>query len=283
MLLAAAALLPAAALAQAPAAAPAADWPTWGYDQERTAWNRGETTLSKANVGKLRIKWSAQLPTPARDVVLSTVTAPIVVAGIATARGPKDMLFLLGADDVLYALDADSGAMLWSKSFPNPVQPVRQPTWLCPNTNNATPTADKARGIIFFIASDGILRGLSMADGNERLAPTEMVAPFTRAWSLNLIGDVIYTTSGRACGQVTDPKSPMYHARFLDEKFDPAAAPTDPSAVTAVDVGDLAKPTLTRFYTSGSRPAAPWGRGAGRPARLDARAAQLEDVRARSC
>ena len=30
------------------------EWTTWGYDEERTAWNRGETTLSKSNVARLR-------------------------------------------------------------------------------------------------------------------------------------------------------------------------------------------------------------------------------------
>ena len=239
----------------------AADWPTWGYDPERTAWNRGETTLGKANVGKLRIKWSAQLPTPMRDVVLSTLTAPIVIGGVATAQGPKDVVIVLGSDDTVYALDADSGRTMWSKAFPNPVQPTKIATWLCPNTANATPTADKARGIVYFMASDGKLRGLALADGAERLAPIEAVAPFARAWSLNLIDGVVYTTSGRACGELTDPGSPMYAARALTAPFNPALRPTEPSAVTAVDVSDLQHPAVTRFFTSGSRPGSPWGRG----------------------
>jgi hypothetical protein len=45
--------------AATPAAPAARDWTSWGYDQERTSWNRGETQLSKANVSKLRLQWSA--------------------------------------------------------------------------------------------------------------------------------------------------------------------------------------------------------------------------------
>ncbi len=241
--------------------APAADWPTWGYDQERTAWNRGENTLSKANVGKLRVKWKTQLPVPIVDVVLSTTSAPIVVAGVATAQGPRDMVFTIGANDVVYALDANTGAMVWRKEYPNPIKATKIGTWLCSNTSNATPTADKLRGILYFLPSDGKLRGVSLADGAEKMAPTEMVAPFARAWSLNLIDNIVYTASGRACGEITDADSPMRAARFLDEPYNPALRPTDPSAVTAVDVSDLAKPDMTRFYLSSGRPAAPWGRG----------------------
>jgi outer membrane protein assembly factor BamB len=255
------ALLSATVAAPVLAEAPADDWPTWGYDQERTAWNQGENKLSKANVGKLKVQWSAQLPIPVRDVVLSTMTAPIVVSGVSTPTGPLNMLVVLGADDTLYALNADSGQMLWSKRYSNPVTSTKKATWLCPNTANDTPTVDKARAIVFFMTSDGKLRGLSLADGTERLVPIDAVPPFTRAWSLNLIGHVVYTTSGRACGELTDPNSPMYAARNLVDPFNPAAHSTDPSAATAIDVGDLQHPVVTSFFLSNGRPAAPWGRG----------------------
>jgi len=263
LLLAATALVAAVAQAQTPPVQPpaAADWPTWGYDSERTAWNRGETSLSTSNVGKLKIKWQVQLPVPIIDVVLSTLTAPVVVEKVDTAQGKRDIMLILGSNDILYALDAATGATLWTRSYPNPVKPTKIATWLCPNTNNATPTIDKARSIVFFLPSDGKLRGVSLADGSDRMEATEMVAPFARAWSLNLVGDTLYTTSGRACGEITDPKSPMLAARFLDEPYNPNARPTDPSAVTAIDVADLAKPQVTRFYLSNGRPASPWGRG----------------------
>ena len=53
---------------------------------------------------------------------------------------------------------------------------------------------DKQRNVIFLITSDGKLRGLNLNDGADRMAPVHMVEPFARAWSLNLIDNVVYTT-----------------------------------------------------------------------------------------
>ncbi len=79
------------------------------------------------------------------------------------------------------------------------------------------------------------------------MPPVDMVEPFARAWSLNLIDNVLYTASGRGCGQL------------------PAVAGAKPSVVpgtvSAMDVSDLAHPRLTRFYTSGTKYSGPWGRG----------------------
>jgi len=238
------------------------EWLTWGYDQERTGWNRAETTLTPKNVGQLKQLWSTQLAVPVDKYVLSTMTAPVLVAGVQTALGPKDLLFVHGANDSLFALDASTGQQVWSKSFTNPnksTAPVRD--WLCPKTPNATPTIDKARGIVFFISNDGMLRGLNLADGADRLTPVSMVAPFARAWSLNLIDNVIYSPSGRACGEITDKRSLEYTAAMSGLRRAGPGPLLDASALNAADVQDLAKPVVTHFFTSGARPAAPWGRG----------------------
>src|SRR5579883_93858 len=238
------------------------EWLTWGYDQERTGWNRAETGLNPSNVRNLKQLWSTQLPVAVDKYVLSTMTAPVLAAGVATPQGPKDLLFILGANDALYAVDANSGQLVWQKSFPNPhksTAPVRD--WLCPKTPNDTPTIDKARGIVFFISGDGVLRGLNLADGAERLTPVPMAAPFVRAWSLNLIDNVIYSPSGRACGEVTDKNSIEYVAAMSGLRRAGSGPLLDASAVNAADVHDLAHPVVTHFFTSGARPAAPWGRG----------------------
>ena len=237
------------------------EWLTWGYDQERTGWNRAETSLGPKNVGKLKQLWSTQLQVPVDQYVLSTMTAPTVAAGVATPSGPKDLLFILGANDTLFAVDANTGQQLWSKSFPNPAAPKKPKEWLCPGTVNDTPTIDKARGVIFFITGDGKLRGLNLADGAERLTPVSMTAPFARAWSLNLIDNVLYSTSGRACGEISDTSSMDYAAAMSGLRRATGGPLLDASALNAADVSDLAHPVVTHFFTSGARPAAPWGRG----------------------
>ena len=253
--------LPPRMIAASPLPPAVNEWVTWGYDPERSGWNRAETTLTKSNVKGLRQAWSAQLSVPTNLDVLSTVTAPVIAAGVAMPGGNKDVMFILGANDILYALDANSGAQLWQKSYPNPYKPTKPATWLCPNTPNATPTIDKARGLIFFMAGDGLLRGISLADGVEKMKPVEFIAPFGRAWSLNLIDGIVYSTSGRACGEVVDKTSPMYDAARSGLRRMPAGPMLDASAVQAADTRDLDNPKVTRFYTSGARPAAPWGRG----------------------
>ena len=112
----------------------ARDWLTWGYDQERTGWNRGETTLSKDNVARLELKWKTELATPPREVVLSTLTAPLVVEGVNTSQGRKTLVFIVGSDDTVFALDAGTGTVVWQRTFPNPLTPPQAATWLCSNT-----------------------------------------------------------------------------------------------------------------------------------------------------
>jgi outer membrane protein assembly factor BamB len=240
------------------------EWTTWGYDEERTAWNRGEKTLSKSNVANLRLHWSTKVSTPRQDVVLSTLTAPLVAAGVQTPNGARDVVYTLGADDTLFAIDVATGKEIWHKAMPNPIQPKKAATWLCSNTANVTPVIDKARGLIFVVPSDGKLRALNLGTGEDRMTPTEMILPFARFWSLNLIDNIVYTAGGRACGEIQDPRSIWASAAIPIQRrpgSDIVPVQTDPSAVVAIDTLDLTKPTASHFFTSGGRPAGPWGRG----------------------
>jgi outer membrane protein assembly factor BamB len=229
----AASLLPIGTYAQSAAAR---DWLSWGYDQERTGWNRGETTLSPDNVSRLELKWSTQLSTPPREVVLSTLTAPLVAEDVATPQGRKTLVFVIGSDDTVFAIDAGTGKVAWQKSYPNKLTPRQPATWLCSNSQNATPVIDKQKAILYLNTSDGKLRGLSLGDGEDRIPPTDFVVPYARNWSLNLIDDVVYSPSARGCGLAM-------------------------ANIAAMDVSDPAHPRLSRLYTSGGRPSGPWGRG----------------------
>ena len=131
------------------------DWLGYNYDPQRTGWNRGETQLSPKTVARLRPLWNTQLTTKAQALVLSTLTAPVVAGGVATPDGAKDLVFSVGMDDVLSAVDAASGKIVWQKSFPNSIKPLRPAVISCSNTEQATPVIDKVKGVIYFTTSDG--------------------------------------------------------------------------------------------------------------------------------
>src|SRR5215467_7573582 len=99
-------------------AAAQSEWLTWGYDQQRTGWNQSENVLSKDNVSRLEVKWKAQLSTPPREEVLSTLTAPLV-ATVNGPRGPITRVFVVGSDNTVYSIDSESGEVAWQRRFPN--------------------------------------------------------------------------------------------------------------------------------------------------------------------
>src|SRR5882672_7841515 len=118
---------------------PSHDWLTWGGDPARSGWARSETTLSPANIGKLELKWKTQLDNPSKVEVLSPLTAPLVAENVRTRQGNKTLVFVVGSEDIVYSLDAESGKVVWQRSFPNNAKPLPPPSVNCPNTQNSTP------------------------------------------------------------------------------------------------------------------------------------------------
>jgi outer membrane protein assembly factor BamB len=215
-------------------AAAQSDWLTWGHDQQRTGWNQSETTLTRDNVSRLELKWKSQLSTSPQDVVLSTLTSPLV-ATMDGPAGPTARVFVVGSDNTVYAIDSETGEVTWQKRFPNQLAPKQAATLSCSNTQNATPVIDKEAGIIYVSTSDGKLRGLSLQNGDERLPAIDFTTPFARNWSLNLIDGVIYSPTARGCGGAI-------------------------SHFTAIDLKDPAR-RVVEYYTSTGRRGGAWGRG----------------------
>lgn len=218
------------------------DWLTFGHDQQRTGWNNADTTFNTKNVSRLKLLWSTQLSAMPSPHATQSLTEPVVVSGVQTPAGVKTLAFTVSGDSTLFAIDAANGEVLWQKEYENPYPPIREATRLCANAEQATPVLDKDRGIVYFTTSDGNLRGLAVADGSEKLTPTPLVAPYSRNWSLNLAGNVIYTSAARGCGGSE-------------------AEPIESGHVAAADVGDPTNVKVTQFYSGYGRPAGPWGRG----------------------
>jgi outer membrane protein assembly factor BamB len=212
------------------------DWITWNGGPERTGWARAENRLSAANAPRLQLLWKTQLdakPTPAN--LHSTITDPLVVTGIMTSSGVKDLLVVASADDSVYAINAASGALAWRRDFANHLKPVLAATGSCPNNLNATPVIDKTAGLLYVLTNDGKLRTLGLGDGDDRVAPSQFTEPYSRNWSLNLVDGYIYTSSTRGCGEAI-------------------------SSIEAIKVSGPARPVM-RFYPSTGKASGPWGRG----------------------
>lgn len=151
------------------------EWLTWGGDQERTGWNRGETALSKQNVARLALKWKAQID---KDVSIeiesgnSMLTAPLVAQNVRTPGGARTVVYTLSAANTLVALDAATGSPIWQRTVDRTVQPSSEANWICTNMSTVTPVIDKAASTIYMISADGRLHGLDMSTGEGKLIPS---------------------------------------------------------------------------------------------------------------
>ena len=209
-----------------------ADWTTFGHDPQRSGWAAEETKLTRENVGTLVLKWKAKVPNEAYS--LSALTAPVVAS-----MGGKTMVYVAGIGGTVFALDGDTGAQVWSRTFKYRIQPGKggyQGTFLCPNGITATPVIDKAARILYVIAADGALYGLDLTTGEIRYGPVQFVASYAKAWSLSLVDGVVYTTLSQGCGAGL-------------------------SGFYGIDVRDRHQATVHQLLLSNTDTAGIWGRG----------------------
>src|ERR1700693_5461310 len=93
----------------------AGQWLMFGGNPQRDSWARDETILTKDNVKSLKAIWKVHIENGLRE--MNALTAPVIVENVLTAQGHKDIVVVAGADDVVDAIDIDSGKVLWHKQF----------------------------------------------------------------------------------------------------------------------------------------------------------------------
>src|SRR5262249_13483579 len=140
-------LLLALGLAAAPSRA--ADWPQFGFDSRHDGWNPAETALRADTVAGLHLLYSVRLPATADS-------APIYLAGAATAKGRRDLLVVETIAGQVFALDAATGATVWTW------QPPAGPRYA-----TSAPALDPGRLHVYAYALDGEVHKLAVADGTE--------------------------------------------------------------------------------------------------------------------
>lgn len=183
-----------------------ADWLTDGFDIQRTGWQRDEKILTRDTVKNMKLLWKIKLDNQPRQ--MHSLLPALVVGRVETANGPKQMVIVTGVSDNIYAIDADTGQLIWKHHFESewtpPADGGRGAGILCPGGITATPviapTGTPGKYILYATAWDGTLRRMNVADGKEIAPPAKFMPPNGKPYALNLYKNVIYTHTAQGCG-----------------------------------------------------------------------------------
>ncbi len=215
----------------------AASWLTFGGDSQRSGWAKDETVISTETVKGMRLLWSLKLDNQPKQ--LNSLTSPVVMNPVYTNHGAETYVAVGGSSDNLYVVDGDTGKIVWQKHFTNEAPPSKNPqsgTYFCPDALNDTPAIQNGKEgpTVYVISMDGKLHALNLVNGEDRFPAKQFVPAYSKNWSLNIVGDGVYTTTSQSCG---DAKS----------------------GVWALDLKNLDKPPS--FFESDSYGGGIWGRG----------------------
>src|SRR6185295_612240 len=121
-----------------------ADWLTHSGNPQRSGWQKDETKISKDSVKNLKLLYSIKLDTKQRSVY--SLYGPLILERAITDRGFKELAFVAGANNDLYAVDADLGRVFWKKHFDwhADTPETEQASFLCPGGLTAWPVLQPA-------------------------------------------------------------------------------------------------------------------------------------------
>ncbi len=137
---------------------------TRSYDNARSGANLQETTLTPANVNSTSF---GKLFTVHTDGEI--FAQPLYVSNLAIAGGTHNVVFVASMLNTVYAIDADSGAVLWSQNFGSPIIPQdvendQNISWATGLGILSTPVIDPTTNIMYFVS------GSQPADGAQQYA-----------------------------------------------------------------------------------------------------------------
>ncbi|MGZ3505949.1 MAG: outer membrane protein assembly factor BamB family protein, partial [Vulcanimicrobiaceae bacterium] len=173
------------------------DWNTFGFDLARTGNNPRETTLSASNASALHLSWGQALG--------GIIDAqPVVATGISINGTPTTVLYIGTENGVFYALNANTGAILWQKQLG-----IDQNT--CDDLPNntfgisGTATFDRATNRVYLADGQLKVHALDMSTGQEAagwpvaIASTPSHDHVYGALTYNPATHLIYAGTGGYC------------------------------------------------------------------------------------
>ncbi len=182
----------------------AASWLTFGGDPQRSGWAKDETAITKDSVKSLQLEWKLKLDNQPKE--LNSLTVPVVINPVYTNHGSETYVVVGGSSDNLFVVDADTGKLVWQKHFTNDALPQAatiEHDYFCPSALNDTPVIGNtsAGPTVYVISIDGKLHALNIVNGEDRFPPKQFVPAYSKNWSLNLAGDVLYSSTSQGCGK----------------------------------------------------------------------------------
>jgi len=107
------------------------DWSSQNGNPQRDGWARGESNLTKAKISGLKLLYKSKVDNQARG--LNSLTSPIVMSNLITYLGFKELLFVGGSSDNVFAIDAALNRPFWTSHFTREGNaPESSPTATCP-------------------------------------------------------------------------------------------------------------------------------------------------------
>jgi hypothetical protein len=146
----------------ASAATPSAvayDWLQFNGDAAHSGNNVLESALDRDSVSGLALKYQVALPAAADG-------APVLLSGVVTASGVRDMLFVTTKGGHIVAVDAQTGGILWSHLYGSGACTINNRLASACYTTSS-PAIDPNRLYVYSYGLDGYVHKLQVADGTE--------------------------------------------------------------------------------------------------------------------
>ncbi len=134
------------------------DWLQFGGDPQHSGRNSLESTITKANVASLVQKYSVSIGATADG-------APVFLEAVSTPGGIKDLLFVTTMDGRIIALDAATGAIVWSHQYGPGTCKINNGGGACYTTSS--PAIDPNRLYVYSYGLDGFVHKYQVGNGTE--------------------------------------------------------------------------------------------------------------------
>ncbi len=131
----------------------------FNYDAQHSGGDTLETTITKSNVFSLRQTFQVTITGGIADGV------PVYLSAVNTPGGVQDLLFLSTVNGYIYALNAHTGARVWSHQYAAGSCTFGNPPMTC--FSPASPAIDPNRQYVYSYGLDGNIHKYQVGDGTE--------------------------------------------------------------------------------------------------------------------